>query len=615
MSLASLSLHSEPYAPTGNIGDSGFRKLLGTPSLDLIQTVVREAVQNCCDADKSGNGPEVLIRLRRLDESQTRVMREHALCELPHEAQSRSRLQSFLESPQPTVLEICDFNTTGLGGPTRADCIPPDATSTDFIDFLRNVGTTRDTAQGGGTYGFGKVALYLASHCNTILVDTRTDASSGRERRLMGCHLGAASSKTLSDGSRKRFTGRHWWGYKDAQNALVDPLRDSSAEDLSDALGFTPRDLMRSGTSIMILNPRLPTDDLPQAAAGIVETLLWNFWPRMMESTPARKRINFSVEADGQAVTIPKPEEFPPLDLFCRAMNQIRNDDKPVSTISCGNPRKALGKMAIVKGLRAQRTPLVERDESLFPQHSSHIAVMRPVELVVRYYDGTPLPNTSVEWAGVFVASEEEEVERAFADSEPPAHDDWQPENMPKGRAKTFVNVAVRELKKAANSVANPSINAVGPTDSGPGLAAVSERLGGLLEDGLGDGARPRSGGGSGGSSSRKRRVSRPEFSHLKLVGDKRVAVFTAEVSGDGAEDTLSAEARLVLDGSTSRAALDDATRQPRVLEIRMPSSSISIQSETIGIGTARGTVEVDVMMPEDCAVGLSLDLLDQEAG
>ena len=111
MSLARLSLHSEPYAPTGNIGDSGFRKLLGTPSLDLIQTVVREAVQNCCDADKSGNGPEVLIRLRRLDESQTRVMREHALCELPHEAQSRSRLQSFLESPQPTVLEICESAT------------------------------------------------------------------------------------------------------------------------------------------------------------------------------------------------------------------------------------------------------------------------------------------------------------------------------------------------------------------------------------------------------------------------------------------------------------------------------------------------------------------------
>ena len=64
--MISLSLHSEAYSRTGNIAAEGFRKLLGRPALGLIQTVIREAMQNRRDAATGDFGPSVLRRARHL---------------------------------------------------------------------------------------------------------------------------------------------------------------------------------------------------------------------------------------------------------------------------------------------------------------------------------------------------------------------------------------------------------------------------------------------------------------------------------------------------------------------------------------------------------------------
>src|SRR5690606_16789589 len=112
------------------------------------------------DAAKLGHGPEILIRIRTLDSSQRDALRHRVFAELPREETSRSQIRATLDQDPLVVLEICDFGAVGLGGPTRSDRIPLGTERTDFIDFLRNIGTPRDTEHGGGTYGFGKVALY-----------------------------------------------------------------------------------------------------------------------------------------------------------------------------------------------------------------------------------------------------------------------------------------------------------------------------------------------------------------------------------------------------------------------------------------------------------------------
>ncbi len=50
--MSLLELFSEPFARTGNIAADGFKKLLGCPAQDLLQTVLRESIQNSIDAGR-----------------------------------------------------------------------------------------------------------------------------------------------------------------------------------------------------------------------------------------------------------------------------------------------------------------------------------------------------------------------------------------------------------------------------------------------------------------------------------------------------------------------------------------------------------------------------------
>ena len=91
MTLSPLELHSEPYGSTGNIGEN-FRRLLGAPTLDPLQTVIRESVQNIADAARPGVGPEILIRLRTLSDTQRDIIRSVVLAEIPEEPRSSTTI-------------------------------------------------------------------------------------------------------------------------------------------------------------------------------------------------------------------------------------------------------------------------------------------------------------------------------------------------------------------------------------------------------------------------------------------------------------------------------------------------------------------------------------------
>src|SRR5262249_43374967 len=161
----------------------------------------------------------------------------------------------------------------------------------------------------------------------------------------------------------------------------------------------------------------------------------------------------------------------PPLDLFCKAMRAARQaDGNEVVAIASLRPQKHLGYLAIERGLRSARIPLVE-EGSLFTAVSQHIALMRPIQLVVRYMKGSALPDENLEWAGVFLVDDDEEVERAFAFSEPPAHDDWVPGNLERGPPRTYVRVALGRLEAAAMAVGAPPAGIPETTMDGPPLA------------------------------------------------------------------------------------------------------------------------------------------------
>ena len=612
MPLTSLDLYSEPYGATGNIGDN-IKRLLGAPSLDPLQTVIRESLQNIADAAKLGTGPEVTIRLRRLSDVQRTVLRSNVFIKLPKAGLSGVALGQFLANEDAVVLEICDFRTSGLGGPTRADRIPIGTEQTDFVDFLRNVGVPRDTKNGGGTYGFGKVSLYRVSKCHAILVDTLVAGNPEKSRRLIASQIGE-SFGIPNNGMYQRFTGRHWWGIADPEDGVVDPLVNGGAEELAAELGFLPRTGSKSGTSIMILDFDGGDDDLETVGQRIVETILWFFWPRLLDDTPIEKKFHCSVEIQGKSLRIPKPENFSPLDLFAKAMRAARakegNDVRPIKS---RRPRMELGCLALETGLRTQRRPLI-LEESLIPDVSKHIALMRPVELVVKYIEGSALPNESMEWAGVFITNDKDEVERAFANSEPPAHDTWESGNLPKGRAKTFVNVAIGKLEQYAREMGELPLGQPSSLDSGPPLAGVAGKLGKALEQVGGDGPRPRhpENPNGGGKKSPKARASRPQFKRLEWHSGQTVAVFSTEVSQDGNRSgtVLVANAAIAIDGAAAT-AVDNGIAHPWITGIKSVVGIQKSNGDRIVIAGKDGLYEISVCIPSNTAVTVEAQVLE----
>lgn len=615
-----LELFSEPFAPTGNIGGTGFQNLLGRPSQGLLTTVLREALQNSVDAALAGFPTEVLIRTRELNESQLQTLR----ATLPVPSHDKSSLASILDivsSGRVRVLEICDFATTGLSGPTRAD----EASSSEaqnFVNFMRNVGIARGSGdQTGGTYGYGKSSLYAMSRCATILVDTSTRHQGHRIRRFMAAHLGEDFEK-----SERRYTGRHWWGIYSQERVqgrqeTIEPLEGEEAAELARLLGMPERKDIdeQMGTSIMMLDPLLEEDDEDanendgpplSLEEQLVEEVLWNFWPRMTKCTERERRLEVRLVVDGRAVELPCPEEFPPLDLFAAALKRIRSgSDEHITKIKRYSTN--VGNLAIVNGLALERTGVAQNPRSRFHAHSARVALMRPVDLVVRYEEGRKLPDNKYEWGGVFRCMEEPKIEDAFARAEPPAHDDWIPENLPSGPSRSIVKVALREIREQVRKYGQ-SRPAQPEGDGGYSMRMPARLMGTLLTSKAEDSPRASSPQRARRHSSRRsgRWFTQPEFVELREEGNDRIiAIFRASVSPDGEKLALRATPYLVTeDGSEKPDELPNLLR-PSVDWIRHVEDDRAELGEIFFLEqSGPGELNIAVQLPSmEAAVGLRL--------
>ena len=148
---------------------------------------MREAIQNCWDATASDPNSGSASR------SDDGVLDGRRTCRVIRE--------EILVDPPPGLPLGAE-----LGGPACRSCTSPTSErrasvarrgptspglERDFVDFVRNIGQPPDKDLGGGSFGYGKAAFYLASRARTILVDTLCTSPGGDlERRFIGCALG-----------------------------------------------------------------------------------------------------------------------------------------------------------------------------------------------------------------------------------------------------------------------------------------------------------------------------------------------------------------------------------------------------------------------------------------
>jgi hypothetical protein len=282
-----------------------------------------------------------------------------------------------------------------------------------------------------------------------------------------------------------------------ANDGIVEPVTGKSADTLAHRLGIPGFDHEETGTTLLIVLPRL--DEIPDDHIGIKfqSALLWSFWPKMLHVYRQAAGMKFSISWKGNVIPIVEPKEVQPLVTYAHAMENLKaylhEEELPhegeIREIRSGRPAKLLGHLSLVKSIRNHAKPRLvdfhdsdgeyESNVSWGPElRSHHVALMRIAELVVKYQEGPPLPTELLEYGGVFIT--DEEVDDAFARSEPPTHDDWKPDILDISSEKTLIRVAFREIKSALREYSSPVNLDVPPADQ-VSLGRVAGLLGGLV--------------------------------------------------------------------------------------------------------------------------------------
>ncbi|WP_035795718.1 hypothetical protein [Kitasatospora mediocidica] len=430
---------SQPYPPDGGNAAEGIRNQLGRPELDLLTILVRESAQNSWDARLEGSSEPVdyRIELGTVGPAHVLAWRELLLSGAPISA--HLPLRDSLMRGVVRVMVISDRGTRGLGGPTRADEAIGD--DRDFVSFVRNIGEPRNTALGGGTFGFGKGIFYLLSKCGTILVHTRCRTEEGGyETRLIGCALWKNYVASGPTGER-RYTGRHWWG--DTVGPVVEPLVGAEAEATVRRLGLKSFGPDETGTTVIVIDPSL--EDLEPAAAAdyLAETVTWHLWPKMIATGTGRPAMRFAVGCDGRDHPVPDPRQTRPLDMFVSAYEAMLGPDG--TDIECFKPKKHLGRLGLITRIIPPLEP--SRASRLLGMEDlvHHVCLMRPAELVVTYHPGPKPPSVHQGYAGVFRG--DPGMDDAYARAEPPTHDAWHPQSLDYPDS-TFVRTTFRRIQE-----------------------------------------------------------------------------------------------------------------------------------------------------------------------
>lgn len=609
--MTALSWHPEPYPRSGGLAAAGFYKLLGRPRLDPLTVLVRETAQNSWDARASNREPvRFSIQGWQMLPEEMEALRGGVFTDAE---KANPALQRTLSRRATVGLFITDRGTKGLGGPLVADQA---ADNYDWVDFVLNVGKANTHGHTGGTYGFGKTITYIVSNVKSVVIHSRTLNGTRPETRLIACAIGEEFTR-----NRRLHTGRHWWSEADQEDPL--PLTGRAADQLAQDIGMPEFENGEFGTNILVLDPDLGHRTPQQAMTYLAEAVTWNLWPKLMEHGRRRAMMEVNVSWEGEDVPVPDPTDRPPLHGFAQAFRALldkeavgrRPDGLERTTIMCQRPLVEVGDLVTVPLVARPRADV---DDGHDPSNSEspgpaaavtgvchHVALMRTPELIVDYLPGPSPVDGGTEWAAVFRSRDE--VDKHFAAAEPPTHDSWQPDLLPRSQGKTIVKVGLERIRATLDTRWGTPADAKAESVAGS-TAVVADDLAHLVRGfaGTGSGRIPRTETGSPQAPS----SARVEFvrTGVELIQGlpSTVADLLVHHKRATAGTRLHIIAGVALDGSASDATLDPdlALVSVHVDGARIP---VSGHRTVIDVPHAGSKVRVYVARSEDTSVSLDV--------
>lgn len=472
--------YSQPFRPDGGITGEGLLNQLGRPSLSLLTVLVRESAQNSWDA-KTSDAVSFGLDLVTVSPAHRHAWVELLAPNAPPSASAPRALPALLRGPTIRYLAVSDRGTSGLGGPTRSD-VYAEPNQRGWLSFVLNSGERQDIDGGGGTYGYGKGAFFLASRVRTILIYTRfRDGFRIRSRLIGSALLGSTVSKGVP------YTGRHWWGLPGTTHC--DPFSDQAADTIAHRLGLPGFGSGQTGTTVVVLDPDLSDPSVPEDEAGdmspesagrhLAGAAAWNLWPLTLADRSVRMHVSVSVH--GVAVPVPGEHDDPVLANFAAAYREATSEQ--ATTVSCLRPRQDLGRFGL-QNTFGSKTDSPAAAELGIAGSPHHVALMRRPDLVVQYLPGPPKPHPEAGYTAVFKVNDE--VDPIFSRSEPPTHDAWVDAQLT-GRHATYVRVARRRILERCAAIAQPRTQT--PQTVAVPVGGIAHRLGFLVASVGGNGA------------------------------------------------------------------------------------------------------------------------------
>ena len=156
----------------GGINDSGIETFKGTP----IYSITKETIQNALDAKSKESKYPIRVEFKssNIDKnkfpygSQFETILKKCTEYWGNDNKTMNFLEkglSVLEQDTISVLEIADYNTTGLKGAREK-------VSSPFNNLVKSSGVSNKSDDAGGSFGIGKNAPYTCSSFRTVLYST-----------------------------------------------------------------------------------------------------------------------------------------------------------------------------------------------------------------------------------------------------------------------------------------------------------------------------------------------------------------------------------------------------------------------------------------------------------
>lgn len=608
-----LELYSEPVGPSGGAPGSIMEQAISSTHYDLVQTVLREALQNSCDYRQTLDSRiSFSMSVFKFSNEQQEFLKDGLSPSVTADRELKTEV--VFDSDEVSGLLITDSGTIGLAGPIDPSL---DHTPDNFTGFFFRMGREYVGERGGGSAGVGRAAFFSFSECSTSLIYSRYKEAGVVKSRFMGMALGP----TFKQGDKK-FTGRHWYCHS-VKDSLPIPIEGKAADEIADLLGMRADFHHETGTSILIIQPKLnyieDADDnylfrdgdllRSELAKKFVDTTVLFAWPHIYDGT-----VDFYFNANGTPIEMPALSAVPCIRDFVEAYSKLtdtesKNDTNVRSILFNEHDDDVLGRLAWLETLTSSEAEIYQSYAGI---SAGAVALMRQAKFVVMYKPVvTRIDSTVIR--GVFLVSEKHES--SFRKSEPAAHDEWLPERLglPPKRNNP-ISQALRKIEKVFKELNVPRATSI----PGSSLVALANSIGQFFSENGVQGVPiiPTSGPGGGGRAAAGKKAILSEIGSPRIVRSNISHVnseFNFKLEIDKSDQrTYRADFKLAATLSdqpieTSQPVNSDS---PTLEEVRLNGKVIEVRDILLSNADTEAHLLIAVKSPTNVAVGVIATML-----